>query len=309
MTFPLVGNEKIKYSVSAWTENRRIPHAVLIEGEVCSGRHTLAAFLAQAAVCEGENPPCGKCRGCSLALSLNHPDIIITAPESGKKNIAVSQVRALKSEAYIKPHSAERKVFIIDRADTLNEQSQNALLKVLEEPPQAAMFILIAETKASFLDTIISRCAVVSLSVPERQAALQYIKSKTDFSESQILKSLEISKNNIGKALKILQGNTVKTEESAREFLEAMLRTDEFSMLTVLSRFEKDRVGAEEFFKELKYAIELEIRKNPKGFRTKALMKFYSEISSFEQSLYTNINLNLLFCSAVCTAKQNLEEL
>ena len=112
---------------------------------------------------------------CKNAANHNHPDIIKIAPLEGKKNIAVSQVRELKSDAYIKPHMSQKKVFIIDYADTLNEQSQNALLKVLEEPPENVIFILIAETKASFLETIISRCVVLTLSTPERQTAVEYL--------------------------------------------------------------------------------------------------------------------------------------
>lgn len=309
MSFPLAGNDKIKRSVAAWIGNGRLPHALLIEGDAGSGRHTLSRFIANAAVCEGENPPCGVCKGCRLFQGSNHPDIITVAPEDGKKNIAVSQVRALKAEAFIKPHTSNKKVFIIDCADTLNEQSQNALLKVLEEPPQAVMFILIAETKAAFLETIISRCAVITLSVPERSVASAYIKEKTEFSDSEIDKALEISKNNIGRALNILKGASAKTEAAAKEFLLAFLEGDELSMLTVLSRFEKDRVAADKFFKDLKYVTALQIREDPSGIKARALMNFYSQISGFQQSLHTNINLNLLFCNVSCVAKTILEEL
>ena len=175
MSFPLAGNARIRGALTAAIESGRLPHAILIEGDKGTGRHTLAAFTARAAVCEGENKPCGECRGCRLEHAGTHPDIWTVAPEDGKKNITVAQIRSLRSEAYVKPHMSARRVFIIDMADTMNEQAQNALLKVLEEPPGSVLFILIAENKAALLDTVISRCTVLSLSPPEISEAEKYL--------------------------------------------------------------------------------------------------------------------------------------
>ncbi len=309
MMFPLTGNEKIKASLEAWNKNRKTPHALLIEGDAGLGKHTLANYLAYSAVCNGENVPCGECHPCRLAMSENHPDIIFISPEESRKNITVSQARSLKNEAYIKPHLAEKRVFVIDGADSMNEQAQNALLKVLEEPPQSVMFILIAKTRSLLLDTVISRCFLLSLTPPETNAAIKEIKAKTEFSLDEVSNALEISKNNIGEALKILKGDTALSEKSARDFLAAMLARDELEMLKVLSRFEKDRVGADKFLKDLKYAVSKEIKANPKSVSSPALARFYHSIDSFEQSLVTNINLNLLFCNVVCVAKRYMEEL
>ena len=80
MSFPLAGNERIKAAVLAAIAERRIPHAILIEGDKGTGRHTLASFISEAAVCDGENAPCGVCRGCHLAKTSAHPDISVTAP-------------------------------------------------------------------------------------------------------------------------------------------------------------------------------------------------------------------------------------
>ena len=90
MSFPLVANEKVKLSVDAWISSKRIPHAILIEGETGLGKHTLAKFLAQAIVCEGENAPCGSCKNCMLSYA-NHPDIITVAPLDNKKSRSVSR--------------------------------------------------------------------------------------------------------------------------------------------------------------------------------------------------------------------------
>jgi len=305
MSFPLIGNTKIKQSVENCLRENRLPHAILIEGDKGNGRHTLAEYIAAAAVCTGENTPCGECKSCLMAKGGNHPDIVVVAPQENKKNIAVSQVRELKNDAYIKPHMAEKKVFIIDYADTLNEQSQNALLKVLEEPPASVIFILIAETKASFLETIISRCVVLTLSTPEKQLAVEYILNKTDFLRADIESALEISQNNIGRALMLLSGEgDTEASAAAKEFLECMLRADSWGMLNATSKAEKNRLQADLFFKDLKRIVASDIKQNYNKNGAVALSRFYSEICELEKSLISNINLGLLFCTLVSKAEK-----
>lgn len=305
MSFPLVGNGKIRLAVENSLKERRLPHAILIDGDIGTGRHTLAKFLSVAAVCSGNSVPCGDCTDCRLAASHNHPDITMIAPEEGKKNIAVSQIRQLKADAYVKPHQAMSKVFIIDSADTMNDQSQNALLKVLEEPPGSTVFILIAESKASFLETVISRCVVLTLNSPSAEEGFEYISANTDFAKEDIENSLKDAQNNIGKALMLLKGNSdTKTALAAKEFLGFMLRGNEWGMLEVLAQFEKNRIEADRLFKDLKYCLAGELKKNPKGVRAAALSEFYNRVQSLEERLITNINLSLLFADLTAQAKE-----
>lgn len=305
MSFPLIGNSKIALALTNAIKENRLPHAIIIEGDIGTGRHTLARYISAAAVCSGENSPCGNCKNCLLQKSGSHPDISVTAPEEGKKNIAVSQIRSLKNEAYIKPHMASCRVFIIDYADTLNDQSQNALLKVLEEPPGNAVFILIAESKAALLETIISRCVVLTLSCPESETALEYISQNTEYNNEDIINALNANQNNIGKALLLLEGNSdTKTSAAAKEFIEYMLRNDTWGMLSVTSAFEKSRIEADRFFKDLKYYIAKQIRNNPKSFKARNLSKFYSELCDLEKNLTSNINLSLLFSLLTATAAE-----
>lgn len=305
MSFPLIGNAKIKQSLTNAIKENRLPHALLIEGDAGTGRHTLAEYIAKAAVCSGENAPCGECNGCRLADSHNHPDISVTAPEEGKKNIAVAQIRGLKSETFVKPHMSQRRVFIIDYADTLNEQSQNALLKVLEEPPGAVVFILIAETKASLLETIISRCVVLTLSTPEHEAAREYLLQNTDFSAENIQEALKSVQNNIGQALLLLSGSgDTKTAAAAKEFLRRMRERDLWGMLQSASVAEKNRLDADRFFKDLKYYTARRLRDNTGSYEAKALSRLYTKLCELEKSLASNINLSLLCCTLVSTAAE-----
>ena len=305
MTFPLVGNNKIGPSLENALRERRIPHAILIDGDVGTGRHILANFLSLAAVCSGDFIPCGECKNCIMAASSNHPDIRFITPEKDKKSIAVAQIRELKNDAYIKSHQAKNKVFIIDPADSLNPQCQNALLKVLEEPPENTIFILIAESKASLLDTVLSRCVVLSLNVPSFEEAFDYLQSKTNFEKTEIENALSLSRNNIGKALMLLNGNaTAKVSEASKNFLELALKGDQFGMLSCLFPFENSRIDAERLIKDLKLLVANEIKKNPSSVRAAALLKFYNKLPSFEESLVTNVTLSLLFADLTATAKE-----
>ncbi|MEE1239775.1 MAG: DNA polymerase III subunit delta' [Acutalibacteraceae bacterium] len=306
MSFPLVGNDRIKAAVTAAVAEKRIPHAILIEGDKGTGRHTLMRFLSKAAVCEGENSPCGVCHGCHLAEIGAHPDITVTAPEDGKKNIAVAQIRSLRTEAYVKPHMAARRVFVIDKADSMNEQAQNALLKVLEEPPADIIFILIAESAASLRDTIISRCTVLSLVPPDMPEAVEYLKKNTQYGVEQIKEALFSTGGNIGAAKIALEGGSTEVQSSAKSFAELLLSGDEAGMLKITAKFEKSRVLADEFLKELKLSVASEVKKNIGNTHSaKALVSFYNAIAEYEDALKTNINLSLLFCALVCRAAQN----
>ena len=305
MSFPLVGCERVKTSVCGAISSDRLPHAILIEGDAGTGRHTLASYIAKSAVCTGKDRPCGSCRDCHLADVYSHPDITVTGAESGKKNITVSQIRALRAEAYVKPHSAAKRVFIIDGADTMNEQSQNALLKVLEEPPETVVFILVAESKSALLETVVSRCTVFSLFAPDISDGEKYISSVTERGGEEIKNALCECRGNIGRALALLGGSgNTKTQESAERFISLFLKSDEYGMLKVLSEFDGDRVGADRFFSDLKTAAAAQIRKNIASPDSKALFELCGIIPELESSLKTNINLSLLFSAAVCKAAE-----
>ena len=297
----IVGNDKLCNVIKNFIAEKRIPHAIVIEGDYGTGKHTLAKYLSSAIVCDNDISPCFKCKQCHLINTNSHPDITVIAPLDGKKSISVEQIRQLREETVIKPHQAQKRVFLIDCADTMNDHAQNALLKVLEEPPSTVMFILITESKAALLDTIISRCVILNLSTPEFSVAFDYIKANTNFNDELIKESLIAEKNNIGRALNSLNGlSSSETEETANKFLEYALNGDQYSMLKLLIPYSKNRVGADKFIKDLKYLIAKKIRYSPKSHFAKPLMTVYDTLPEFENSLLTNINLNLLFCNLTC---------
>ena len=162
----LKGNERLKDQLSRQERGRGLSHAYIISGPAGSGRHTLARQLAAAMLCAGSGEkPCGKCGPCLKVRKGVHPDVsTVTGPEEGKP-ITVDRVRLLRADAYIRPNEGERKVYLLEGADRMNAPAQNAMLKLLEEGPPYAAFLLIAGNAGGLLQTVRSRCEELALTL------------------------------------------------------------------------------------------------------------------------------------------------
>lgn len=158
----LPGNQRLKENLAAALKQNRISHGYLICGPEGSGKQTLANLLAAAAVCRGADRPCCACSDCRKVLSGLHPDVI-TVDDPEKKTVSVDLVRQARADMYVRPNEAERKVYIFPRAQDMRTEAQNALLKVLEEPPAYGMFLLLADMPEKLLPTIRSRCVELKL--------------------------------------------------------------------------------------------------------------------------------------------------
>lgn len=305
MIFEFAGNKRIIESVNTFIGADHIPHAIIIEGDEGLGKHTLADYIAKSAVCTGNNKPCDNCRACTLFNGQNHPDVIFVSPEDKKKSITVAQIRTLRTDAHIKAHMQGKKVFILNKCESLSEQSQNALLKILEEPPKDVIFILITESEARLLNTIISRCVTLSLVPPETDECLEYIKKHTKKDNADILSALSSARNNIGKALTLLGSRAKKKSEIAPLFADALIEnrsTLELLQLTV--PLEKNRVAAAEFISELKQILSDRIRANTRDSGALArLFKMRKAVCEAEPQLITNINLPLFFSALIYKLK------
>ena len=199
----LVGNKKLLLQIENMAENKRLPHAVIVEGDAFSGRKTLAKYIARLACCMGEKAPCGQCTACLLE---QNPDITLIEPNQ-KGLIGVDVARKIRGDAYILPNNSSKRVFIIDSADKMNLNAQNALLKVIEEPPERAMFIFICNFASQLIDTVRSRCVLLHIDLPGQQQAIDYINKNYDFDEQKIAFEVNRFSGNIGKSLNALNGN------------------------------------------------------------------------------------------------------
>lgn len=168
----LAGNAALKEQLTAQEKGRGLSHAYLISGPAGSGKRTLARLLAAAMVCTGSGEkPCGVCPGCKKAFGGIHPDVIQVGEDG--KDISVGQARQARSDAYIRPNEGERKVYLFYNAQNMNPSAQNALLKLLEEGPAYAAFLLLTENPGSVLTTIRSRCEGLALT-PVSPAQAEY---------------------------------------------------------------------------------------------------------------------------------------
>ena len=141
MQFPnFAGNQEIKQLLDHMFTEGRLPHAIILQGEDGLGKRMLAEIIASAAVCSaGEKAPCGKCPGCIKAAAGSHPDIHRAQGTGASRSFHVEEIRFIRSDVYKKPHEARYRVYLLFGAHTMSVQAQNALLKVLEEPPEYAL--------------------------------------------------------------------------------------------------------------------------------------------------------------------------
>jgi len=155
----ILGQEKPIRLLTTLLQNGTIPHALLFIGIEGVGKQTAAMAMAMACNCMAVKPkhnPCGSCKSCRKIESGNHPDIILLKPSG--PFIRIGQIRDLCGTLAMKPYEARLRVVIISDAQAMNPSAGNALLKVLEEPPDRTLLILTALQTSDLLPTIVSRC-------------------------------------------------------------------------------------------------------------------------------------------------------
>lgn len=241
-----LGNEEVKRQLSACVDGERFPHALLIEGPAGSGRRTLAWLLAQAAVCtaEGEKP-CGICPACRKAAAHAHPDITVTGGDGGARTFHIDAIRAVRDLAYVLPNEAPRRVILLTGAEDMTEQAQNALLKILEEPPSHTRFLVTCENRAQLLETIRSRLVPVSLVPLPEETVLEELRNRLpDRPDEELLRAARLSGGLLGQALQGLEEGTFRrVQDLAEQLADAVAAPDELTLLKRSFQLDKDRAA------------------------------------------------------------------
>ena len=232
----LLGNERLKENLTGSLRRGHISHFYLICGPEGSGKHTLARLLAAAILCGERNSPCGHCNVCRKVFEGNHPDFItVTDPEH--KNIAVKIVREIRDDMFIRPNEAEHKIYLF--AQNLGVEGQNALLKVLEEPPSYGIFMLLTDNPEKILPTVRSRCTELNLlSLPTETLRRALTRQFPDAPAEDIDAAMMRSGGFLGQAQGLLaSGEAVSAQTKA--FAESFAARDVMGLTQVLVPMQK----------------------------------------------------------------------
>ena len=197
----IVGQEQIKEHLQNALESGKISHAYIINGEKSSGKEFIAKVFAMALECEaGGTEPCQECHSCKQALSANQPDIIRVTHEK-PNTISVDDIRAqINNDVAIKPYSSRYKVYILNEAEKMTQQAQNALLKTLEEPPEYAVILLLTANVNSLLPTILSRCVVLNMKPVSDSQVKKYLMEQLQIPDYKAEVCVAFARGNVGKA-------------------------------------------------------------------------------------------------------------
>lgn len=233
----------------------KLSHAYLIEGGEGCGKTYFARFTAAAVLCTGDKPPCGKCPSCVKALAGSHPDLFYFSPDK-KASMGVETVRDIKKSLFFMPNDGDRKVYIIDDAQKMTVQAQNALLKFIEEPPASVLFFIVADKKESLLPTVVSRTRIISLAPSDNADIRRFLMSESKKSGGeQIDEAINMAEGSPGKALKLLCRDFSRQRQLCLDFMPVLVSTSKSDAMAFLLSMKLNRDGVKEFFTLLMTAL------------------------------------------------------
>ena len=217
----LLGNRQLKDNLISSLRRGRASHFYLISGPAGSGRHTLARLLAAALQCDDPQAPCGVCPACRKVFSGSHPDFI-TVEDPEHKKVPVKLVRQIRDDMFIRPNEGKKKIYLFPQE--LGTEGQNALLKILEEPPSYGVYILLTDNAEKILPTVRSRCVELKLLPLEQSVLRRELERKFPQKDAADLSAaMERSGGFLGQALELLADDAAvspQTEGFTKAFAE-----------------------------------------------------------------------------------------
>lgn len=198
----ILGHEQIKEHFRNAVQTGKVSHAYILSGEAGMGRKSLANTFALSLLCEkGKSEPCMQCHACKQVLSGNHPDLIYVTHEK-PASIGVNDIREqINDTIMVRPYSSYYKIYIVDEAEKMTIQAQNALLKTIEEPPSYGVILLLTTNPEGFLPTVLSRCVQLKLKPLKDEVVKEYLIQSIGVEESQAEIYAAFSRGNLGKAI------------------------------------------------------------------------------------------------------------
>ena len=241
----LLGNDALRSRLTAAAAKGRLSHCYAICGPEGSGRRTLARLIAAAMQCTGSDAPCGVCPACKKVFAGLHPDVI-TCVDEKHKLFGVDAARAVSADAILKPNEGRSKVCIFPQE--LNPAAQNALLKLIEEPPPYAAFLFITLSADRLLPTVRSRCQELRLSPLDEAVLSRALRERCPGrDEGEYRAALRQSGGYLGPALQAMEA--ARLTERAEAFAGACAEKNKLALLELLAGMEK--LSRDDFCDEL----------------------------------------------------------
>ena len=253
-------NKRAQETLAAFVNGGRFPHALLLEGPEGSGRRTFAREIAAALFCRGEHKPCGSCSQCRKVLEQNHPDVEYYGGDGSRRSFHIDTIRQLRQNAWLLPGEAPCRVCVLCGAENMTDQAQNALLKILEEPPEHTVFILTAENRAMLLPTILSRVQTIRLEPLTPAEILPVLRERCPDQPGEKLEWAAETADTIGQALALLADESLqKHAQLAQRMLELLCNGSEYDLLTAVEPVSRKREDLLEVCTQLRQLLTAEL--------------------------------------------------
>ncbi len=246
----IIGHNQIVEHLKNAIRMEKISHAYILNGESNSGKMMLAEAFATALQCEsGDAEPCMNCRSCHQAAEHNQPDIIYVSHE--KPNIiSVDDIRhQINNDIVIKPYSSKYKIYIVDEAEKMNTQAQNALLKTIEEPPAYGIILLLTTNADAFLPTILSRCITLNLKSVNEDLIKDHLMKKYQIPDYQADICAACAQGNVGKAIQLASsGEFNELKASALSLVKRIDDLDLYELNDCIKQINDFKLKIQEYF-------------------------------------------------------------
>lgn len=246
----IIGHEKIISYFRNAIAMDKVSHAYILNGPDQSGKTMLAEAFAAALQCEENGTdPCGKCRSCRQAEGKNQPDIIYVTHDK-PNTLGVEDIRTqVNEDIYLKPYSSRYKVYIIDEAEKMNVQAQNALLKTMEEPPAYAVILLLTDNADGFLPTVLSRCVRLDLKAVPDETIRRFLTEEKQIPGHQADICTAFARGNVGKAVSLAGSEDFNRIKSAvLELLKRIKDIELYEMTQAVRQITEYKLEINDYF-------------------------------------------------------------
>jgi len=223
--YDVIGQERVKEILSSLESSGNVGHAYVFNGPIGIGRKMIAGKFASMLMClgdHGEGSVCCECESCVLLKNGTNPDLITVSIPKDKKTISVEAIRNMREDMLTAPLIARKKVYVIEHGDKMTTEAQNALLKILEEPPHYVVIIIMSSNPLMLLDTVRSRTVRIDFSRnTEDEIKLAYRKMRGgNFDEDEESLVCAYADGIIGRVLDFGDGEEIRALRG--DVLEAM---------------------------------------------------------------------------------------